>query len=274
MLGILFYNVGNGNEKGANNMERIIPMQGVLNFRDIGGYQTNGGKEVRRGLFYRSAGLANMTDPDKQMLQTLGIKTIFDYRDDHEAEGQPTPVLAGIQNIRMPAKGSAMFKIPSAKSLDDINGAFFKQIDQSVFQQFYANMPFGSESFQKLFAVVKDEHNLGLLHHCAAGKDRTGVGTALMLMALDVPRETIIEDYLLTNELLTPMVKKFEAMLSAKLEADEMQGFYDIIGAKESYLQAVFSEIDTRYEQLEDFYRVELHVTEPELQILRSKYTV
>lgn len=255
-------------------MERIIPMQGVLNFRDMGGYKTNSGKEVRRGLFYRSASLANMTDSDKQMLQTLGIKTIFDYRDEQEAEVQPTPVLSGIQNIRMPARGSEMFKMPSAKSLDDINGAFFKQIDQRVFEQFYASMPFGSESFQKLFALLKDEPNLGLLQHCAAGKDRTGVGSALLLMALDVPRETITEDYLLTNELLTPMLQKFEQMLSEKLNADEMQGFYNIIDAKESYLQAVFNEIDTRYEQLEDFYHVELHVTEPELQLLRSKYTV
>lgn len=255
-------------------MGQIIPMQGVLNFRDMGGYKTNGGKEVRRGLFYRSAGLANMTDPDKQMLHTLGIKTIFDYRDDQEAQVQPTPALTGIQNIRMPAKGSAMFKMPSAKTLDDIDGTFFKKIDERVFQQFYASMPFGSESFQKLFDVLKDDQNLGLLHHCAAGKDRTGVGSALILMALDVPRETIMADYLQTNDLLKPMLQKFEHMLSEKLSAEEMEGFYNIIAAKESYLQAVFNEIDTRYEQLEDFYDVELNVTPSELQLLRSKYTV
>jgi len=83
-----------------------------------------------------------------------------------------------------------------------------------------------------------------------------------------------MEDYLLTNELLSPMVKQFEAMLSGKLAAGEMQGFYDIMGANEAYLQAMFNEIDTRYEQLTDFYHVELNVTEQELQLLRSKYTV
>lgn len=255
-------------------MERIIPMQGVLNFRDMGGYKTNSGKEVRRGLIYRSAGLAKMTEQDQQKMQRLGIKTIFDYRDDHEADNQPTPVLEGVQNIRIPAKGAAVFKIPSAKSTDDINSEFFKGIDKNVFKQFYAHMPFANESFQKLFDVVKDEQNLGLLHHCAAGKDRTGVGGALILMALDVPKESIIEDYLMTNELLTPMIKRFEAMLASKLGEGEMQGFYDIMGANEEYLQAMFDEIDTRYEKLEDFYRIELNVTEPELQLLRSKYTV
>lgn len=83
-----------------------------------------------------------------------------------------------------------------------------------------------------------------------------------------------MEDYLLTNELLSPMVKQFEAMLSEKLAAGEMQGFYDIMGANEAYLQAMFNEIDTRYEQLTDFYHVELNVSEQELQLLRSKYTV
>ena len=83
-----------------------------------------------------------------------------------------------------------------------------------------------------------------------------------------------MEDYLLTNELLSPMVKQFEAMLSTKLATGEMQGFYDIMAANEAYLQAMLNEIDTRYEQLTDFYHVELNVTEQELQLLRSKYTV
>ena len=255
-------------------MERVIPMQGILNFRDMGGYETNTGKKVRHRLFYRSAGLAKMTEQDQQMLKELGIKTIFDYRDDNEADNHPTPQLAGVQNIRIPAKGAAVFKMPSAKSPQEMTGAFFKQVDKNVFKQFYANMPFENESFRALFNVVKDENNLGLLHHCAAGKDRTGVGGALILLALDVPKEMIIEDYLMTNELLTPMVKQFEAMLATKLQESEMQGFYDIMGANEEYLLAMFNEIDTRYDSLSDFYRVELNLAEEELQQLRLKYTV
>lgn len=253
---------------------RIVQMQGVLNFRDMGGYITNSGKQVKRNLFYRSAALSKMTAEDKVTMQKLGIKTIFDYRDDNEAKNHPTPLLTGITNIRVPAKGSATFKMPSAKSKEEITGEFFRHIDIEVFKRFYAHMPFQNKAFQQLFAILKQDSNLGLLHHCAAGKDRTGVGGALILLALDVPKETIIEDYLLTNELLTPMIKRYEEMLIGHLTEDEMKSFYDIMGANELYLQAMFNEIDTRYEKLTDFYSEELHLVDTELKELRQKYTV
>ena len=64
---------------------RIISLDGVLNFRDMGGYPTNDGRKVREGLFFRSASLTKMTEQDRRKVRELGIRTIFDYRDEHEA---------------------------------------------------------------------------------------------------------------------------------------------------------------------------------------------
>mgnify|MGYP003547681486 FL=1 len=254
------------------NMNRIIPLQGVLNFRDMGGYTTQRGKSVKRNLFFRSANLAKMTQEDKQKFNKLGIKTIFDYRDDHEAENQPTPQMEGVQNIRVPARGAAAFKMPGATKSEKVNFDFYKQLDTEMFAQFYAQMPFNNPSFQQLMKLVKDERNLGLLHHCAVGKDRTGVGGALILLTLDVPRETIMQDYLLTNSLLTPMVTQMEQKLKVAYPDADLTMFYEIMSANEKFLNAVFNEIDTRYESDADFLQDQFGISKQIRAELQAKY--
>ena len=254
------------------NMERIIPLQGVLNFRDMGGYTTHNGKLVKRNLFFRSANLAKMTQEDKQTFNKLGIKTVFDYRDDHEAENQPTPQMEGVQNIRVPARGAAPFKMPGAAKSGKVNFDFYKQMDTEMFAQFYAQMPFNNPSFQRLMQLVKDERNLGLLHHCAVGKDRTGVGGALILLTLDVPRETIMQDYLLTNSLLTPMITKIEQKLKVAYPDADLTVFHEIMSANEKFLNAVFREIDTRYESDEDFLYDQFAISKQLRGELQAKY--
>ena len=254
------------------NTNRIIPLQGVLNFRDMGGYTTHCGKLVKRNLFFRSANLAKMTPQDQQKLNKLGIKTIFDYRDDHEAENQPTPPIDGVQNIRVPAKGAAPFKMPGATKSQKVNFDFYKQIDTDMFAQFYAQMPFNNPSFQQLMQLVKDENNLGLLHHCAVGKDRTGVGGALILLALNVPRETIMQDYLLTNNLLTPMIIQIEQKLKVAYPDADLTMFHEIMSANEKFLNAVFHEIDTRYESDADFLHDQFAISKQLRGELQAKY--
>ncbi|MGM9951736.1 MAG: tyrosine-protein phosphatase [Lysinibacillus sp.] len=244
-------------------------LEGVLNFRDMGGYRTHSGKSVKRNLFFRSANLAKMTPQDQRKLKKLGIKTIFDYRDDHEAEANPTPEMEGIHNIRVPAKGAAPFKMPSAMQVD---AEFYSRIDTDMFARFYAQMPFNNPSFQRLMQLVKDESNLGLLHHCAVGKDRTGVGGALILMTLGVPRETILQDYLLTNGLLTPMVAQMEKRIRTVYPDADLTVFHKLMAADEQYLNAVFDEIDTRYESEEDFLQDQFGISSEIRADLQVKY--
>lgn len=255
-----------------NSTERFIEMQGILNFRDMGGYKTHNGKAVKKHLFFRSANLAKMTAQDEQVFKQLGIKTVFDYRDDNEAETNPTPILSGIQNIRIPAKGAAAFKMPSMAKSENTNIDFYNQMNSKVFADFYAQMPFDNPSFKRLIDVIKDENNLGLLHHCAVGKDRTGVGGALILMLLDVPRETIMQDYLLTNGQLTPIVTKMEQKLKVDYPAMDLRVFHEIMSANEQFLNAVFDEVDRRYETVDDFFFDQFNISKPERAGLQAKY--
>lgn len=86
----------------------------------------------------------------------------------------------------------------------------------------YVQMAINNPSFQRLMSLILNPDNLGILHHCAAGRDRTGIGTAFILLALGVPRETIIEDYLLSNQTLIPMNEQMKEQLTQVMPAEEV----------------------------------------------------
>lgn len=141
-----------------------------------------------------------------------------------------------------------------------------------MFAQFYAQMPFNNPSFQALMELVQEKSNLGLVHHCAAGKDRTGVGGALILMALDVPKEIILQDYLVTNKLLAPMVESLAHKVRQTYDNLELTHFYDIMAAKEQYLTAVFHAIETRYESTDQFFKYEFNISKDTRKQLQNEY--
>lgn len=92
------------NQKPTNDsLNHVLPFKGILNFRDMGGYTTLDGRRVKRGLFFRSAELTGMTEQDVELFQSLGIKTIFDYRGVEEVRLKPDPVIPGVNNISIPA---------------------------------------------------------------------------------------------------------------------------------------------------------------------------
>ncbi|MCL1697127.1 tyrosine-protein phosphatase [Lysinibacillus sp. BPa_S21] len=236
---------------------KIIPFEAVYNFRDMGGYKSRDGRVVKNGLIYRSAALGKMTKADKELFETLGVKTIFDYRDNHEAQNNPNPVFTQAEYIQIPAKGNHAFEMPTNTGGKD----FYKVVSTEMFREFYAQMPFNNDSFKRLMATIQHPENLGLVHHCAVGKDRTGIGSALILLALDVPEETIMEDYLDTNVHLSPLVERMAQTIQQDYNDRELQQFYALMSAREDYLQAAFDAMDNRYGSKIAFLEQEFDLT-------------
>ncbi|WP_155593280.1 tyrosine-protein phosphatase [Lysinibacillus cavernae] len=245
---------------------KVIPFEAVYNFRDMGGYKTRDGRVVRNGLFYRSAALGKMTLADKELFETLSIKTIFDYRDNNEAQHNPNPVFSQSQYIQIPAKGNQAFEMPTNTGGRD----FYKVISPEMFRDFYAQMPFNNASFKELMKTIQNPDNLGLVHHCAVGKDRTGIGGALILLALDVPEKTIMEDYLDTNIYLRPMVEKMAQSIQRQYNEQELQQFYALMSAREDYLQAALDAMDHRYGSKNEFLEQEFGLTTEKRKQLQS----
>ncbi|HWI47949.1 MAG TPA: tyrosine-protein phosphatase [Rummeliibacillus sp.] len=248
------------------------PFERVMNFRDMGGYKTEDGRRVKKGIFYRSGDLSKMTDNDKAVFETLGIRTIFDYRDHGEAKAKPDPEFINVVNIRLPAKGNVGFEMPTVTLKDIDNREFLQKIKGDIFTEMYSQMAFNNPSYQKLMEIVQEPDQLGLLHHCAAGKDRTGVGGALILLALGIPRDTILVDYLLTNDYMKPMRDAMIPILSQHLNEQEIQQFGDIMSAKESYLQAVFQAIDQNYGDTDRYLEDEFGLDFSKRQRLQHYY--
>ncbi|KOS63264.1 tyrosine-protein phosphatase [Lysinibacillus agricola] len=245
---------------------KIIPFEAVYNFRDMGGYKTRDGRSVKNGLIYRSAALGKMTMADKKLFETLGVKTIFDYRDNHEAQNNPNPIFPYANYIQIPAKGNHAFEMPTNTGGKD----FYKVVSPEMFQEFYAQMPFNNASFKELMITIQHPENLGLVHHCAVGKDRTGIGGALILLALDVPEETIMEDYLDTNVHLSPLVERMAQAIQQDYSDRELQQFYALMSAREEYLQAAFDAMDNRYGSKSAFLEQEFDLTKEKREQLQT----
>jgi len=245
---------------------KVIPFEAVLNFRDMGGYKTRDGRVVKNGLLYRSAALGKMTPADKELFEALGVKTIFDYRDQHEALNNPNPIFKGANYIQIPAKGNHTFDMPTNTGGHN----FYKVVSPEMFREFYAQMPFNNAAFKKLMSTIQNPSNLGLVHHCAVGKDRTGIGGALILLALNVPEETIMQDYLDTNIYLRPMVERMAQAIENTFNDKELQQFHALMSAREDYLQAAFDAIDNRYGSKTVFLEQEFGLTTEKRQQLQE----
>ena len=172
-------------------LERHYPFEGCFNFRDIGGYLNQDGKKIKKGLYFRAGRQDRMSDKDLAKLSDLNISTQIDLRKPDEVLDQGKGPLedmgANYINIAViPEGGSDQL----SKLVGDtgISG-----------KRYLGYLEFGPTSWLRLFGILSNEDNLPVVLHCTAGKDRTGVSTAFLLSVLDVSREVIEADYLLTN---------------------------------------------------------------------------
>ncbi len=171
--------------------DRHTPFTGCFNFRDIGGYPTESGQQVRWGLYYRAGRQDRMTSEDLAQLKTLGIKTQIDLRKADEIADQSAGPLsqqgASYHHLSViPAGG--LEKLSQLVGDTGISG-----------MRYLGYLEFGPDTWLRLFDIFANSASAPIVLHCTAGKDRTGVSTAFLLSVLGVKREVIEADYLLTN---------------------------------------------------------------------------
>lgn len=253
--------------------ERQLTLQGTPNFRDLGGYEADDGRRLKWGRLYRSSKLSALTDVDMQYVRRLGLTLICDFRQVVEQELEPTqltgensPILASLPVT----PGS------SANFLENLHNGIIAVEDSAGFMEeinrdFVINqMPRYAEMFQLLLAGDQQ-----LLIHCASGKDRTGVGAALILDVLGVSEETIVNDYLLTNKYLPiekevdRLSKEFTDHTGAAISEEVLRPMLEV---RPEYIRACFQEIKRRYESKEHFYESALSLDTSTVAYLKDRY--
>ncbi len=247
---------------------RHIAVEGAENIRDVGGLFTQRGEQVRWGLLYRSGSLSEIEEDDFDRLAALNIKTICDFRTDTEVTQDPDqwPNLAQIRTVRLPIGNDSL---DSKTVMKQINEPDF---DADRFME-KANREFvllHSDRFRAFMSLVLEKRNYPLLYHCSAGKDRTGIASALILSALGVERASIMQEYLLSNYYLHAVGedKLQQAAIFYDIDQDKLRALMNV---KANYIQAAFSTIDSLYGGVDQYLCQQLGVCKAEVAQLKRQ---
>jgi protein-tyrosine phosphatase len=247
----------------ADSAKRVLHTQGAINFRDVGGYKTTDGHEVKMDKVFRSAEISHLTDADMELLAANHINTIVDFRSDEEVSKAKDRLPINADYIQLPAgseqTNKMMKAMATATSGDSMMIAFYSRTDHLSAKY----KPF----FQKLLNLPDTS---ALMFHCTAGKDRTGIGAALFLYSLGVSQATIMNDYLASNIYRKDANEQMVKMM-VQMHMNE-QVAKDVAAVKPEYLQATFDAINKNYGSMDNFLQKELCIGKKEKEELREKY--
>jgi protein-tyrosine phosphatase len=254
------------NERGE---PRIVPLEGAVNFRDLGGYQTAEGRHVRWGRVYRAARLFQLTDADLSRIDALGIKTVVDFRQSENATKFPDRLPEGVEYHSMP--------VFENEPMSPRRVMFNRHRLLDIFEDMYVShiVERGAPIFGDLMRLLADESHLPLVFHCTAGKDRTGVAAALILMALGVSREDIVNDYLLTNRSAQAFIDEMTTQLGARNgRGVAVEQLYPLMAASPRLIGAALDHIEARYGGVEPYLRRRAGLTDETLARMRETLLV
>ena len=247
---------------------KSLTFEGIHNFRDMGGLITTDGRVVKKGMLYRCGELGFLTSKDKELLKELGVQSIIDYRDEDELEKSPSPFIEGVDNIRISAKKSdSVLKSASVEEL--MKTDFVNEFRKDLFSQFYAELPLDNPAYKELINRLKHKQ-VPLIHHCTAGKDRTGVGAAIIYLLLGVSEQDIIKEYLLTNASMEKNPPKWLEKVKAVLgDNHEIQA---LAFCQEIWMEAALKKIKDVYPSYEEYFYHEFGITAEERKEIQDFY--
>jgi protein-tyrosine phosphatase len=238
--------------------DHSLHLESVPNLRDIGGYRTSDGKWVKVGLLYRSDGLEALTEADTAALQALGVKLVCDLRTDAERSSKPDKEIPGATNeaINIIGEDPLVAELTAAITSGD-QAEQERLLGDGKAEQLLVdggrNLVSGEiplAQYEVFFDRIEDPANLPTVLHCSAGKDRTGWASAAILTALGVPKSTVMDDYLVSNEYLEAKNEKTLAQTGALIDRSLLE---PVLTVKAPYLNASFGEVKAKYKTFDKY---------------------
>lgn len=252
--------------------DRILDLDRVLNFRDFGGYPTRQGA-LKRGVLFRSASFQDATDADIARLDALGVRFLVDLRRPEERNYEPNRWPGAAVRCFTNGEGVAAGLPPHLLALlqDDIS----EHSIRAYMRKLYADMPSDPRLiglYRTWFAELGAGEG-GAVIHCAAGKDRTGLGCALTLYALGAGEDDIIADYEFTNAVLdldkrmARIKPRIEERVGRKLDEAALR---PMMGVEADYLRTAFDAIEAKHGSIDAYLGEVLGVGEKERARLQT----
>lgn len=213
--------------------QRHIPLDGVYNLRDLGGYATENGLQTRWHRFFRADGLHALTEPAQQALINTGLRTVVDLRNQQELDEKPDVFatneavnyvhLSLFENVR-----GTSDSLPT-----DLTTIYLYALDNN------------QTAFKNVIDIVADSSDDGVLFHCTAGKDRTGLISALLLGAVGVGHEDIVADYALTAHYLADFFE--QRRTEAQRAGRDISAYEPLFLAEPQFMQTVLDHLSENY---------------------------
>lgn len=269
--------------------QQFLPVKGIVNARDLGGYTMLDGRIVQSGRLLRAAHLADATDEDIRNLERLPVTVVIDFRKEQEKVGKVDREVPGARYVSLPVdpSGNAMAtateeekkKFSGQKKFDVkkvIVFAAFNKKAQAVAREMYPTLLFDpdcQQQFARFFRLVLETENGAVLFHCTQGKDRTGIASALLLAALGADRETIVADFDATNRVYEKDVRKYSRRVKFLGGKEEEVGVVKaFLGCNtENFIKAL-DRIDQEFGSLQAYLKGPIGLTDADIQTLRERY--
>ncbi len=241
-------------------VERTIDLDGCVNFRDLGGYPTADGGRLRWRLLFRSDALHALSAADVSRLRDeLALSDIIDLRSTFElnAEGRGSLAAEPIDFHHTPLFDG-----------DPSKGNRAAAADMSLGERYVGMMEMAQQMIANVVRILANAKG-GAVYHCAAGKDRTGVISAVLLGVLGVPDELIVADYALSGERIDEIIARVMSMKGYQDTLHEMPE--DTLHAHPASMETVLAGVAEKWGSMADYLRAG-GLDEPDFERLRAKY--
>lgn len=264
-------------------IERIV-LEGLKNTRDLGGFEADLGRKIKYGRLIRSGELFNASEADKRLLsEKYHLSEIIDFRTEAERHQKPDPEISGAVYTVNPilkeetlgitredegAPDGIKQMLALVFSGDFDSKAYMRDIYKSIIRDSYSRT-----QYKRFFEILLRPHDGAVLWHCSAGKDRVGVATALLLSALGVSRENIIEDYMKVNDFTAEETEKVICHLlkddGSETHKEHLRTMFRVDAA---YIESVFDIIEKEWGGMEAFLTGEMGLDKEKLRKLKMLY--
>lgn len=251
---------------------RLLSLEGGINFRDLGGYATDDGREVRWRKIFRCGHLANLTEQDIDALEGLNVTAIHDFRREDEQKRSPSqPVRANFYSDYAISIGS-MSRFWEYMASEQLTAESAHELVVGSYRSCVQDV---APHYSRLFRSLLANGENASIFHCSAGKDRTGMAAALILSALGVPRDVVVDDYLLTQEYFDSdaLILIVEQHLrDAKVEQWERSWLMPYCGVHRDNIEAFFEGVESGYGSVDHYLQEELGLSSQDLQKFQKMY--
>jgi protein-tyrosine phosphatase len=238
-------------------LERHLPLEGSYNIRDIGGYATTDGKSTRWRTVLRSGGMDRLTPSSQQALLDLGARTILDLRTVEELHYWPS-VFKDSEKVNYR-------HIPVISQ--DLDKAMEKE--ESVAAQYKTMLEMSQPQFKEILETIANPEAGITIVHCAAGKDRTGVTIALLLGIANVPAQTIVEDYALSDTYLAGFYN--EVRETIRQRGEDPQSLERFFNSYPATMVGTLEYLENKYGGVHQYVTQQLGLSQSQFDSLQAR---